>query len=59
MTSYIPYTQLCGDYFINHDIRIPIKQRGFEGKYPRGTFFVFEMPHTKPQELAARMSRGY
>ena len=25
-------TQLCGDYFINHEIRIPIKQPGFNGK---------------------------
>ena len=24
-------TQLYGDYFINHDIRIPIKQPGFNG----------------------------
>ena len=27
-------TQLCGDYFINHEIRIPIKQPVFHGKYP-------------------------
>ena len=25
-------TQLCGDYFIKHDIRIPSKQPGFNGK---------------------------
>ena len=25
-------TQLCGDSFINHEIRIPIKQPGFDGK---------------------------
>ena len=28
-------TQLIGDYFIHHDIRILIKQPGFNGKYPR------------------------
>ena len=27
-------TQLYGDYFITHEIRIPIKQPGFNGKYP-------------------------
>ena len=27
-------TQLCGDYFISHEIRIPIEQPGFYGKYP-------------------------
>ena len=27
-------TQLHGDYFITHEIRIPIKQPGFNGKYP-------------------------
>lgn len=24
----------CGDYIINHDMRIPIKQPVFDGKYP-------------------------
>ena len=27
------------DYFISHEIRIPIKQPGFNGKYPRDMFF--------------------
>ena len=27
-------TQLNGDYFINHETRIPIKEPGFNGKYP-------------------------
>ena len=30
-------SQLCGDYFINHEIRIPIQQPGFHGK--EGRFF--------------------
>ena len=30
---------LYRDYIISHDIRIPIKQPGFHGKYPR-VFFV-------------------
>ena len=30
--------QLCGDYFINHEIGMPIKQPGFYGKYPVGLF---------------------
>ena len=28
-------TQSYRDYFINHEIRIPIKQAGFNGKQPR------------------------
>ena len=35
-------TQLYGDYFINHDIRIPINHPGFTGKYGR-FFFVAQM----------------
>ena len=36
-TGYLLYigdytTQLYGDYFINHEIRIPINQPGFNGK---------------------------
>ena len=30
--------QLCGDYFINHEIGMPIQQPGFYGKYPVGLF---------------------
>ena len=33
----IALLQLCQDYFINHEIRLPIKQPGFNGKY---VFFV-------------------
>ena len=35
-TRYTTYTQLCGDYFINHDIRIPIKRPGFIMESIRG-----------------------
>lgn len=32
-------THLCGDYLINHDIRIPMKQPGFQCKVKPGVFF--------------------
>ncbi len=38
-------TQLCGDYVINLEIRIPIKQPVFHGKYPRGPCFVAHLFH--------------
>ena len=34
-------THLCGDYLINHDIRIPMKQPGFQCKVKPGVFFLW------------------
>ena len=34
-------TQLCGDDFINHEIRIPIKQPGFNSERKGPRFFFF------------------
>ena len=36
-------TQLCGDYFINYEIRIPIKQPGFNSESKAGVFFVAQI----------------
>ena len=43
-------TQLCGDYFINREIRIPSKQAGFHGKYP-AAFFCFRGSDVSGQVL--------
>ena len=40
------FSQLNGDYFINHEIRIPNKQPGFQWrKYPPAGFFLFRDSH--------------
>ena len=39
-------TQLCGDDFINHERRIPIKQPGFNRKYE-----VFIFSWLKPYDV--------
>ena len=31
-------TELCGNFFINHEIRIPIKRPVFHGTYPIAGF---------------------
>ena len=42
-------TQLCGDYFIKHEIRIPINLPGFNGKYPGppGFLTVAHLPNSR------------
>ena len=57
--NFLP--RLCGDYFINHEIRIPIKQPGFEWKVISRCFFFVAATTTSVNQCecegASKMSK--